>query len=160
MEINFLAILVAAVSALIVGFIWYNPKAFGTAWMKAADMSEEKIKGGNMAKIFVMAFIFAILLAMAMQTLTIHQFGAMGMVGGDVDNALPSYAAFMADYGMAYRTFKHGALHGAMSGFFVALPIIGTNALFERKNAKYILVNSGYWVVTMTVMGAIVCGWQ
>ena len=160
MEINFLAILAAAVSALIVGFIWYNPKVFGTIWMKSAGITEEKIKGGNMAKIFVMAFIFAILLAMAMQTLTIHQFGAMGMVGGDVDNALPSYAAFMADYGMAYRTFKHGALHGVMSGIFVALPIIGTNALFERKNAKYILVNSGYWVVTMTIMGAIVCGWH
>ena len=92
--------------------------------------------------------------------LTIHQIGPMGMVGGDIENALPSYAAFMADYGDAHRTFGHGALHGAMSGVFVALPIIGTNALFERKGAKYILVNSGYWIATMTVMGAIVCGWQ
>jgi len=160
MEINFLAIITAAVSALVVGFVWYNPKVFGNAWMKAAGMTEEKIKGGNMAKIFIMAFIFAFLLAMAMQMLTIHQIGAIGMVGGNIETALPSYTAFMADYGTAFRTFKHGALHGTMSGVFIALPIIGTNALFERKGAKYILINSGYWIVTMAAMGAIVCGWQ
>lgn len=160
MEINFLAVLVAAVSALVVGFVWYNPKVFGTAWMRAADMTEEKIKGANMGKIFAMAFIFAILLAMSMLTLTIHQFGAMGMVSADVENALPSYNAFMADYGRAHVTFKHGALHGFFAGLFIALPILGTNALFERKSAKYILINSGYWIVTMTVMGAIICGWH
>ena len=73
--------------------------------------------------------------------------------------ALPSYEAFMADYGNAFRTYKHGALHGILAGIFVALPIIGTNALFERKRAKYILINSGYWIVTMGIMGAIICGW-
>ncbi len=39
MEFNILAIVVAAVSALVVGFIWYNPKVFGTDWMKAAEMT-------------------------------------------------------------------------------------------------------------------------
>ena len=159
MEINFLALIVAAASALVIGFIWYNPKVFGTAWLRAAEMTEDKMKGANMAKIFGLALFFAFLLAMAMQMLTIHQIGAMGMVGGDIENALPSYSAFMNDYGMAHRSFGHGALHGAMSGVFIALPIIGTNALFERKGAKYIFINSGYWIVTMAVMGAIVCGW-
>ncbi len=160
MEINFLAILVAAVSALVVGFVWYNPKVFGTAWMKAADMTDEKIKGANMGKIFAMAFVFAILLAMSMLTLTIHQTGAMGMVGGDIENALPSYSAFMADYGVAHRTFGHGALHGFFAAVFIVLPVLGTNALFERKGAKYILINSGYWMVVMAIMGAIICGWH
>lgn len=162
MEINFSAILVAAVSALVMGFIWYNPKIFGNAWMQAADMSEEKMKGANMIKIFIMAFIFAFLLAMSLLPMTVHQMGAMSMVGGfdQTGNALPSYTAFMADYGDAFRTYKHGALHGVIGGLFVALPILGTNALFERKSAKYILINSGYWIVTMGVMGAIICGWQ
>ena len=160
MEINFLAIIAAAVSALVVGFVWYNPKVFGNAWMQAADMSEEKIKGGNMAKIFGLALFFALLLAFALQFITIHQTGAMGMVGGDPTKALPSYDAFMADYGNAFRTFKHGALHGTIAGVFIALPIIGTNALFERKSAKYIFINSGYWIVTLAIMGGIVCGWK
>lgn len=157
---NPLALLVAAISALVVGFIWYNPKVFGTIWMKEADMSEEKMKGANMAKIFIMAFIFAFVLAMTMMQMSIHQTGVLSLIGGDASNALPSYTAFMADYGENFRTFKHGALHGTLAGVFVALPILGTNALFERKSAKYILVNTGYWIVTLGVMGAIICGWK
>lgn len=158
--LNFPAILVATVSALVVGFIWYNPKVFGNAWMQAAGMTDEQVKGGNMAKIFILAFIFAFLLAMTMMQMSIHQTGALGLVGGDASTALPSYTAFMADYGDAFRTYKHGALHGVLAGIFVALPIIGTNALFERKSAKYIFINSGYWIVTLGIMGAIVCGWK
>ncbi len=158
--VNFPAIIVAAVSALVVGFIWYNPKVFGNAWMQAAGMTDEQVKGGNMAKIFILAFIFAFLLAFALLPITIHQAAANSMVGGDPSTALPSYTAFMNDYGEAFRTFKHGALHGVIAGVFIALPILGTNALFERKGAKYIFINSGYWIVTMGVMGAIICGWK
>lgn len=157
---NPIALLLAAVSALFVGFIWYNPKVFGTIWMKEAGLTEESIKGANMAKIFVLAFIFAFLLAMTMMQMSIHQTGALSLVGGDPSKALPSYAAFMADYGNHFRTFKHGALHGVLAGVFVALPILGTNALFERKSAKYIFINAGYWIVTLGVMGAIICGWK
>ncbi|MEL0651777.1 DUF1761 domain-containing protein [Algibacter sp. TI.3.09] len=157
---NPIALLLAAVSALVVGFVWYNPKVFGTIWMKEAGLTEESMKGANMAKIFVLAFIFAFLLAMTMMQMSIHQTGALSLVGGDPSKALPSYAAFMADYGNHFRTYKHGALHGVLAGVFVALPILGTNALFERKSAKYIFINSGYWIVTLGVMGAIICGWK
>ncbi len=159
MEMNFLAILVAAISALVVGFIWYNPKVFGTTWMKAADMTEEKIQGANMAKIFIMAFIFAVLLAMSIIPMVIHQMGAFSLTQGEL-GVQPSYEAFMADYANQFRTFKHGTFHGAIAGIFVALPILGTNALFERKSAKYILINSGYWIVTLAIMGGIICAWK
>lgn len=158
LPINPIAIPIAAVAALVVGFIWYNPKVFGNAWMKASGMTEEKIKGGNMAVIFGFALLFAILLAILLMQFTNHQWGAMGMVGGEPETAKPSFEAFMVDYGTVFRTFKHGALHGTMFGIFGALPIIGTNALFERKGAKYIFINSGYWIVTLAVMGAILCG--
>lgn len=160
-QINFLAVLAAAVSALVVGFVWYNPKVFGNAWMKAADMTEEKMKGANMGKIFTMALIFAALLALALNMLTIHQMGAWSMIGGErTTETLPSFQAFMDDYGNVFRTFKHGALHGVIAGVFIALPILGTNALFERKGAKYILINSGYWIVTLSLMGGIICAWK
>ena len=45
METNWIAILLAALSTLVVGFIWYNPKVFGTIWMKEAGLTEEKMKG-------------------------------------------------------------------------------------------------------------------
>lgn len=160
MEINFLALIAAALSTLVVGFIWYNPKVFGSIWMRETGMTEEKAKGANMVLIFSMSIFYAFLIAFILQMLVIHQYGALGMVGGDPALAKPSYAAFMADYGIAFRTFKHGMLHGFMSGLFFALPVIGTNALYERRSWKYTLVVGGYWIVSCMIMGGIICAWQ
>lgn len=160
MEINFLALFVAALSTLVIGFIWYNPKVFGSIWMRESGLTEEKMKGANMPVIFIMAVFFAFLISMILQFLTIHQWGALGMIGGDLSTAKPSYDAFMADYGTAFRTFKHGALHGFLTGLFLAFPMTATNALFERKSWKYTFINSGYWIVCFMVMGGIICAWQ
>ena len=46
--------------------------------------------------------------------------------------------------------------HGFLGGLFIALPILCTNALFEQKGWKYIWINAGYWIVTMTIMGGII----
>lgn len=159
MQPNFLAILVAAFSTLIVGFIWYNPKVFGNVWMRESGLTEEQLKGANMLKIFGLTLVFAFLIGMILQFMVIHQFGALGLTGGDPTKALPSYHAFMEDYGNAYRTFKHGMLHGSMTGVLLALPIVGINALFERKSWKYILINGGFWIVCLTLMGGIICAW-
>jgi maltodextrin utilization protein YvdJ len=74
MEINFLAVLVAALTSFVVGFVWYNPKVFGTIWMKETGMTDEKARQGNMAKIFGLTFVFSFMLALIMMPLTIHQF--------------------------------------------------------------------------------------
>jgi hypothetical protein len=160
MNFNFLALLVAAFSTLVVGFIWYNPKVFGTIWMKESGISEDKMKGGNMAVTLLISFVYAFLIAIMLRFLAIHQTGALSMVGGDASIAKPSYTAFMADYGTAFRTFKHGALHGFIAGLFFALPIIGTSALYERRSFKYTLVTGGFWVVCCMIMGGIICAWQ
>ena len=160
MEINFLALIVAALSTLLVGFIWYNPKVFGGIWMRETGMTEEKAKGSNMVLIFGMSIFYAFLIAFILQMLVIHQYGALGMVGGDPSLAKPSYAAFMADYGVAFRTFKHGMLHGFMTGLFFALPVVGTNALYERRTWRYTLVCGGFWIVCCMIMGGIICAWQ
>lgn len=160
MQINFIALFLAAIVTLVTGFIWYNPKVFGTIWMRENNLTQEELRTGNMLKIFGLTYIFSLMITMTLMSLTIHQSGAVGMVGGPpmLDSAKPSFAAFMADYGMAYRTFKHGALHGFMSGLFFAFPIIGINGLFERKSWKYIFIHSGYWMLTLTLMGGIICG--
>ncbi|WCO01676.1 DUF1761 domain-containing protein [Psychroserpens ponticola] len=161
MEINFLAVLVAAIVPMVLGFIWYNPKFLGTVWAREAEMTETKMKSGNLPVIFGLSFMLSILLAFSIQTLTIHQFGALGMVGGDptVEGVLPSFQAFMDDYGTAFRTYKHGAFHGILAGIFIVFPILATNGMFERKSWKLIFINSGYWTLALTIMGAIVCGW-
>ncbi|MDX6188827.1 DUF1761 domain-containing protein [Flavobacterium sp. Fl-318] len=159
MEINFIALLVAAIMTLVVGFIWYHPKVFGTVWMRESNLTEEVLRTGNMLKIFGLTYVFSLMITIVLMALTIHQSGAVGMVGGPplIASAKPSFAAFMADYGTAYRTFKHGALHGFISGLFFAFPVVGINSLFERKSWKYILIHAGFWIVTLTLMGGIVC---
>lgn len=159
MEFNFLAILVSACVPILVGFLWYNPKTFGNTWMREAEMTPEKMKSGNMPVIFIITLVISFVLAFFVQQLTIHQMGAYQLMGGDPTLAKPSYEAFMADYGNAFRTFKHGALHGVLAGVFLFFPVIAINGMFERKSWKYILINSGYWVISLTIMGAIVCGW-
>jgi len=160
MPFNFYAVLVASLVTLVVGFVWYSPKVFGNIWMKETGMTEEKAKQSNMAKVFGLTIFYSLLLSLLMPALVIHQMGALGMIGGDPALAKPSYTAFLADYGDAFRTFKHGALHGFMSGLFLALPITAINSLFEQKSWRYILINAGYWIVSMTIMGAIICGWK
>lgn len=159
MEINYLALVIAALSTLAIGFVWYHPKVFGTIWMRETGLTEEKLKGGNMVMIFGMSILYAFLISFFLQIIVIHQFGALGMVGGDPTLAKPSFEAFMADYGSAFRTYKHGMFHGFIAGLFFGLPVVGINALFERKSWNYILVNGGFWILCFMIMGGIICGW-
>ena len=165
MHLNFPMILVAALVPMIMGFIWYNPKVLGTAWMKAADVSQEKMKGANMAVIFILAFVFSFLLAFEMQFVVIHQFHVYSMLNHFLDTNNPSYSPdvvnyvkdMMDKYGNEFRTFKHGALHGTIAALLLVLPVMGTNALFERKGFKYIAINMGFWIINLAIMGGIVC---
>jgi hypothetical protein len=158
---NWIAVFVSALATLVVGFIWYNPKVFGTVWMKETGLTQDELAKGNMLKIFGITYIFSLMIVIIESSLTIHQSGALGMIGGPmkINEALPSFNAFMNDYGTAYRTFKHGALHGFVSGLFFAFPMIAINGLFERKSWKYVLIHSGYWIVTLTIIGSLICGW-
>jgi hypothetical protein len=160
---NLLVVALAALIPLIMGFIWYNPKVFGTAWMNLAGLTEEKMKGANMPLIFFLSYVFAFLIALAMISIVIHQ-GHMysilvktpgfGVPGSPVQTMLEN---FMRDYGHNYRTFKHGAFHGVLFSIFFVFPLIATNSLFERKSWKYIFINAGYWLVTIALMGGVVC---
>jgi hypothetical protein len=161
MQLHFWLIFVAGVIPLVTGFVWYNPKVFGNAWMKSAGMTEENMKGANMPLIFGLTYLFGCILASALMTIVIHQFGFNSVMQGD---NTPETAAYMKNffetYGNRFRTFKHGALHGTISGLFIALPVLGTCALFERKSFKYVAVHTGYWMLTMALMGGVLCAFM
>lgn len=59
MNFNFLIIAIAAIVPILTGFIWYNPKVFGTAWMNSAGLTEEQLKASNMGKILLAAFVMS-----------------------------------------------------------------------------------------------------
>ncbi|MBS1645714.1 MAG: DUF1761 domain-containing protein [Bacteroidetes bacterium] len=168
LHINFVAVLAAAFIPMVLGFVWYNQKLFGAAWMKAIGANPEVLqKNFNAPLVFGLSFVFSFLLAMSMNFITIHQFGAyssMMLHPKDFEDATSQvsidFAAFMKKYGTNFRTFKHGVLHGILAGFMIALPVIATSAMFERKSAKYIAINAGYWIVCFALMGGIICAWN
>ena len=73
MQSNFIVILLVALVPTVVGFIWYNPKVLGIAWMKAADITEEKIKNAHVGEIFAVSLILSIMLSFIMSGMVIHQ---------------------------------------------------------------------------------------
>jgi len=165
MEFNLLMVALAALVPLVMGFIWYGPMLFKNAWMKEVGFTDESMQGANMALIFGLSYVLSFLLAFLLQTLVIHQFGAQSVLYAEpgfaekTGEAYTYFQDFMMKYGDRFRTFKHGALHGALTGVFIVLPVMGTNALFERKSFKYVAINVGYWIVTLAIMGGILCQW-
>lgn len=164
MEMNFLILALAALVPLVMGFIWYGPMLFQKAWMKQMGFTEESMKGSNMGLIFFLCFVFSFILAFFLQFVVIHQTGAYSSMleSGATEltgASLADFEAFMAKYGTNYRTFKHGALHGVLAGIGIVLPVLATQAMFEKKTVKYVAINAGYWIVTIALMGGIICQW-
>lgn len=132
MEINYLAVLAAAIAGFFVGGLWYTPILFGNAWMKAAGVTEEQVNAGNKLKIFGLTFVFLLIMSYCL-------------------------AQFLA---APEVNLTSGALYGFLTGFGCIFFAIAIVALYEQRSWTYMLVNGGYWVVTMTVMGAILGGWK
>jgi hypothetical protein len=80
MKINFLILMLSALVPLVMGFIWYNQKVFGNAWMKVAEVNEEKMKGANMLLVFILTFVFSFLISFVLQSIVIHQWSVYSVV--------------------------------------------------------------------------------
>lgn len=141
-SMNWLAILVSALIPLIIGAIWYHPKVFGTVWMNATGITEDKLKTMSPAKAYIVAVLLSVVLSFYLYINV--------LIGGPDD---------MRHGQEIYMTFKHGAAHGAFLGLFVVLPALTTNATFEMKSAKYIFINVFYWIVSLALMGGTLNGW-
>ncbi|HEX5112896.1 MAG TPA: DUF1761 domain-containing protein [Saprospiraceae bacterium] len=131
MSINYWAILVSALSTFLIGGLWYSPAVFGKAWMRENGFTEEELKNGNMARIFGLSFVLALVAAINL---------AM-FLGPEVNVGM-------------------GAFYGFLAGFGWVAMFIGTHYLFERKSFKLFLINAGYSVVALTIMGVIIGAWK
>jgi len=162
-KINLLVTSLAALVPIVLGSLWYNPKVFGRAWIKATGLAEEELRNANMVKVFGLTLLFSFMLSVFLNMIVIHQFHFMSALMNEpglneAGSATNAYAVdFFNKYGHNFRTFKHGMFHGTIAAIFMALPIIGILALFERKSGKYILIHTGYWILCMMLMGGIIC---
>ncbi len=148
---------------LIVGGLWYGP-LFGKTWQKVAEVSDEKVKDANMFVMFGLTILCGMMIAVGITPLVIHQMGvfsALQNVGINVAGSPADLMAqeFMKLCGSEFRTFGHGALHGFMASLFIGGPIMAVNAMFERKSIAYVLLNVGYWTISVTLMGGVICAY-
>ncbi len=152
---------VAAAIPLLIGMIWYNPKVLGNAWMESAGLTEESAKGMNMFLIFGLVYVMSLMACLMLHGMVVHQDGLSSLIGGDPAKLTSDLKTHYDALEMAtrdnFRTFKHGALHGTITSVFFVLPIIGINALFERRGAKYIFIHLGFWTISFALMGGILC---
>ena len=126
-NLNWLAIILAAVSAFVLGGLWYSPLLFAKRWMKETGITEESTKNANMVKIFSLAFILAL----------IASFFLAMFIGAKAGAAFGSLAGFMAGVGWVF-TF------------------MGISYLFESRTLAHFLINSVYSIVSLTIMGLII----
>lgn len=131
MEINYFAVIVAALSTFLIGGLWYSPAVFGKAWMRENGLTEDELKKSSMMKIFSLAFVLALVAAIN-----------LAMFLGPEDR--PAW----------------GALWGFAAGFGWVAMFVGTHYLFERKSFRLFLINAGYSVVALTIMGVILAAWK
>jgi len=158
---NPLILLVAALIPFLLAMIWYNKNLFGGEnWVRIAGLSPEQAAKKPKPVKMLLTIVLNFFVAAGLYALCVHQSGVFSLVDGDA-NLLKSGAgaAFMAEYGGDFLTFKHGLLHGFLASLCFALPILGYVTIFDKKSAKYFWVNLGYWTICMMLMGAVICQW-
>lgn len=132
---NYLAVIVAAASAIVLGFLWYGP-FFGKPWMKAMRYTDEdmkKAKEKGMTQTYLLMTIGAILKAFVLASLIVS---------------------------LSVMT-SAGALSLALVlwiGFFV--PLLMGDQLWGDKPWNLFVINAMYELFALGIMGVILAMWR
>ena len=140
--INYLAVFVAAVAAMILGYLWYGP-LFGKEWAKLMGWSPEhmekmKSQGKNkMMRSYGLMFAGSLLMA------------------------------FVLSHSIVFATtymHRSGAVGGLEAGWwswlgFIVPATIGI-VLWDGKPWKLWFINAGYFLVDLLLMGVILGVWM
>src|SRR4051794_18499211 len=105
-HINWIAVVVAAISTFVLGGLWYSPLLFGRAWMVTNGLTEADLAKGNKLKIFGGSFICSLLMS-------------------------ANLAVFLAE---PKTTAAWGATAGFLAGFGWVATGLAIIALFERRS--------------------------
>jgi hypothetical protein len=129
-HLNWLAILLAFVSSMVIGFVWYMPAVLGRRWMQAIGKTEEDLKkidggAGIWIPMMVAAALTSILLAVLIGKLAVH-------------GSLPA-GFFALVIAVVFRVGGH-VIHNGFAG----------------RPSAVTLIDSGHDIVAMTVAGSII----
>ena len=130
-QINILAVIVAAISATALGGIWYSRLVFGPLWMRENGFTAESAGKTSLLKIYVLTFICSLVASCVL---------CFSLVG------------------------TNGMLEGIMAGSFAGLGWVATftaiHYLFESRSFKLYLINAGFSLLALMLMGAILGTWK
>ena len=128
-SLNWIAVLVAALSGFVIGGLWYGP-LFQKPWMRHTGITKEQGASTSPVRLFGGAY-------------------ALNLI------AATGVALLIGDHAGWLWGLHAGALAGA---FFVATAL-GVIYLFEQRPFGLWLINAGYQVVNFSAMGAILGAW-
>jgi hypothetical protein len=134
-SINYLAVLVASIASMIVGFLWYSPILFGKQWAKLNGYTEKSLKAEQkkMSKLYGFSFLAILLMAYILShviSLSNNYYG-FGMLQTGLTSAFFMWLGFV-------------------------MPIQFTSQLFGREEWKLFFIDTGYQLASLTVMGVII----
>lgn len=135
-DLNWLAVIVAALAYFAVGAVWYAPPVFGNMWMGAGGTTREQADEGPGPAVYAVPLIGSVLSAIAL--------GMLAAVSGT-------------------DTLSEGIVLGFVAAVGFALSISLVTATFESTKPKPMLwgaVNAGYHIVGTVIAGAIIGAWQ
>jgi len=131
-KVNFWSVLLAAVSYLIVGSLWYSPLLFGKLWIKLNGFCDEDLKSSRpLWKILILSFLSAV----------VSSFVIAAVLG-------------------PRQSLDFGAIIGAIIAICWITMSKLTDVLFENKPVKLFFLHAGFDLVSFMVMGAIVGYWR
>lgn len=94
-QINWLGVLLAGVSSMVIGYLYYMPDMFGRLWMKLGKIDEKLFKKEQpqlMPLLFVAAFLTASVLAYFI--FIVHQFFGDSWLAAGIITSVWSWAGF------------------------------------------------------------------
>lgn len=134
-DLNLLAVVVAAVAAMALGALWYSPIMFGNVWVKLSGMTKKdmkKAKDKRMGKLYFANFIGVLIMSYVLAFL-IYSAGVTSMADG----------------------FKIALL--VWVGFVV--PLLLGGVLWEGKPMKLYYLNVSYQLISIVLMSIIITAW-
>lgn len=132
--VNYVAILAAAASSMVVGFLWYSPILFAKPWMKYSKLDAKKLKNAqkHMSKTYSLSFLAALITAYVIALI----FNATLIIN-----------------------ISEGLSMGALLWLGFTATTMVTGVLFQEMPWRLFLINSGYQLVSILVMSAILTVW-
>jgi hypothetical protein len=142
-DVNFLAVLLAAIAAQPLGALWYSRSGLGSAWMRLRGYGPDDVEGGagiSYALVFAAALLTAYVLARVVD-----------MVGADsVIDCIGVAALLWAGFAAPVQ---------ATQIVFTPRSALGTAAPLPGR-AGLLAVESGYQLAAFVIMGAIIGAFQ